>query len=291
MSSLVNRCSLVVASNSDNVLRSTLLASPEVGQRCQVIVKQGFSSAAKAYNSGMAEANHEIVVFVHQDVFLPNGWFSRLDQATTWLDEHDPNWGVLGVFGIAAGRDKGFIGHCYSTGLQQVLGAAFAHPIEALSFDEMVLVVRRGSGLLFDEQLPGFHLYATDMCLAAQTNKMRNYVIPAFCIHNSNGLKYYPADYWRAYMYMRSKWWRELPVKTCCATVTKWCRPVIAQMAIDFKKRLFGPPRVGQRCENVAELYANLVAAEPDLAVAQGQAPVWRIGHEPSQLRGTCHVG
>src|SRR5579863_529809 len=94
------RASLIVAVNDDRVLESTLLASPAVNERFQIVVKRGFPSAASAYNAGLNEAEEEILVFVHQDVFLPLGWFVDLDRALARLERVDPNWGVLGVFGV-----------------------------------------------------------------------------------------------------------------------------------------------------------------------------------------------
>lgn len=262
MNAELDRWSLVVASNDEAVLGGTLLASPCIDSGCEVIVKRGFSSATTAYNAGLAEAHNEIVVFAHQDVYLPETWLRDLQRALQQLTQQDPNWGVLGVFGIADGDSKEWVGHCYSTGLSRVLGKSFEAPMPVTSLDELLLIVRRSSGLSFDQALPGFHLYATDICMQAEQRGMRNYVIPAFCIHNSNGLKYYPRSYWQAYMYVRRKWWQRLPVKTCCVTVTKWCKPMLAQMVFDLKRRLFVRPLVGSRQDDMKRLYESLQLAE-----------------------------
>ena len=83
----LDRWSLIVASNDDRTLRNNLLASPVIGDQCQVIAKQGFASAGKAYNAGISEAAHELLVFAHQDVILPPGWTSDLDRALAALAE------------------------------------------------------------------------------------------------------------------------------------------------------------------------------------------------------------
>jgi hypothetical protein len=251
---------LIVASNDEAVLNSTLLASPCIDSRCQVIVKRGFRSAAQAYDAGLAEAQHDTVVFAHQDVYLPEAWLRNLQRSVQHLTHQDSNWGVLGVFGVSATQE--FVGHCYSTGLGQMLGGPFPAPVPVSSLDELVLIIRRSSGLSFDKQLPGFHLYATDLCLRAQHIGMHNYVIPAFCIHNSNGLRYYPRSYWHAYMYLRSKWRHRLPVKTCCVTISKWCKPMLAQMVFDIKRRLFAAGPVGTRRTDVKRLDKELHIAD-----------------------------
>jgi len=270
----LNGWSLVVAVNDESVLARTLLASPAIDSRCQLILQRGFVCAGKAYNSGLAMAQHEVVVFAHQDVYLPEGWLQDLERALAQLAEYDANWGVLGAFGVTAPEQRELRGYCYSTGLRRILGGPFVKPIEAVSLDELVLVVRRSSGLAFDEQLPGFHLYGTDICVQAQSKSMRNYIVCAFCIHNSNGLKYYPTDYWRGYLYMRRKWRDRLPLATCCATIAKSCRPMFAQVAVDLRKRLFGAPRVGKRDNDIRGLYHRIMGASDPLMANSFSAAV-----------------
>ena len=55
-----------------------------------------FRSAGAALNHGAARARHEVVVFVHQDVFLHS--LDRIAQAAALLDGDE--WGVLGANGV-----------------------------------------------------------------------------------------------------------------------------------------------------------------------------------------------
>jgi len=255
--------SLVVAVNDESVLQHTLMASPAINARCQVITKRGFASAGKAYNAGIEEARHDVVVFAHQDVYLPEDWTSNLECALAQLAVDDPNWGVLGVSGVVKGDLEAGRGYCYSTGLERILGEPFSNPIQTQSLDELLLVVRRSSGLRFDENMPGFHLYGTDICLQADSRNMSSYIIPAFCIHNSNGIRRLPPDFWRSYFYMRKKWWRELPITTCCTRITKLCLPVGVRIARELKGEFF-PSRVGSRCDDVEGLYRRLVQSDQE---------------------------
>ncbi len=249
--------SLVTMVNNDSVLRSTLLASPALTSRCQVVTKRNFECAGRAYNAGLQEADHEIVVLAHQDVYLPETWLPDLSRALALLAASDPQWGVLGVFGIASSPRRPS-GYCYSTGLRTILGHPYSHPIETDSLDELVLIVRRSAGLRFDERLPGFHLYGTDICLQARSKGLKNYIIPAFCIHNSNGVKSFPVNFWRAYLFLRRKWWDYLPVRTCCTTITRGCFPALKAIAHDLSDSLFGARKVGTRVDDVVDLYRRL---------------------------------
>lgn len=253
--------SLIVAANDDEVLCRTLLASPAIDHRCQVITLRGYRSAAAAYNTGIQKARHEILVFAHQDVYLPEGWTANVERALAFLDTEDPHWGVLGIFGVADAGHATLRGHCYSTGLRTILGAAFSAPQRASSLDEFLLVVRRSRGLRFDENLPGFHLYGTDICLEARSRGLNAYIIPAFCIHNSMGLKYFPIAFWRAYLYIRTKWPDQLPIVTCCTTVTKYCGPMLTQLTRDVKARLLSSRRPGIRSMEIDQLYRAVIGS------------------------------
>lgn len=259
--------SLVVAVNNEQVLKNTLLASPAIGAGCELIVRRGYACAGKAYNSGLAEARNEIVVFAHQDVYLPDTWVADLQHALHTLEANHSRWGVLGCFGVTRDLPRQPHGHCYSTGLRNMLGKPFSTPVPAGSLDELLLVVRRSSHLSFDEQLSGFHLYGTDICLEASLRGMNSYIIPAFCVHNSNGIVRLPSEFWRAYFYLRRKWRGALPIATCCTTISVGCLPFLHRKAVECKERLL-PRAVGRRSEDVAALYEELRRSCPELCTS-----------------------
>ncbi len=258
------RWSLVAAVNDDQVLNSTLLVSPAVDSNCEIIVRRGYSCAGAAYNSGLREAHNEIVVFAHQDVYLPATWLRDLAEALHTLEAAGSEWGVLGCFGATRETPPRLHGYCFSTGLRRVLGKPFQTLAPAQTLDELLLVVRRSSGLCFDEQLPGFHLYGADICLQAAANGLENFIIPAFCIHNANGIVRLPREFWRAYFYLRRKWKAALPVTTCCTTITAACMPIVHRLAVECRD-LLRPREVGQRCGNIPLLYEQLCQIYPEL--------------------------
>lgn len=213
-------CSVIVVSNNNDILESTLLISPDLKDGIEVVIERDAVSASAGYNAGIRKSSGDILVFVHQDVYLPEGWFKQLLQAVNYLNKEEPHWGVLGVYG--SGPDSVGHGHLYSTGLGCVVGTPLAHPVRIQTLDEVVLVLRRSSGLCFDERLPGFHLYGADICLEAQRRALTCHVVEAFCIHNSRGMALLPWAYWQAWLYIRRKWWHCLPVMTPTLRVTRW---------------------------------------------------------------------
>jgi hypothetical protein len=243
----------VVASNSDGVLRSTLLGSGEANLAKEIIVMRDAPSAASAYNSGIDKTTGDILVFAHQDVFLPAGWSEALFKCIKRLAEMDPSWAVAGVYGVTE-SGKG-VGHVYSTGLKRFVGESFTGPIQVSSIDEMIIILRRSTGLRFDEKLPGFHLYGTDICLEAEAHGMRSYVLPCFALHNSVGIKYLPFNFWQGYMYLRNKWKHRLPIKTPCTAITYGCIPIIDHLARFCWSSIRGKIKPGSRVADPERFY------------------------------------
>jgi hypothetical protein len=88
---------------------------------------------------------------------------------------------------------------------------------------------------------------------------MNCYVIPDFCIHNTDGLKFLPWAFWRAYFYMRRKWWDQLPVKTPCITIARLPTPIVeAPLRSAYSHWLRRTP-VGRRVPDPRALYQDLV--------------------------------
>ena len=91
--------SVICAVNDEAVLGRCLLSSPNIACAREVILQRASASAAAAYNAGIEKATTDLLVLVHQDVYLPRGWLSGLARAVAAIAEQDPDWGVLGVWG------------------------------------------------------------------------------------------------------------------------------------------------------------------------------------------------
>ncbi len=250
--------SVIAAVNDEEVLQQCLLSSPDfqIQDFGEVLLQRGFDNVADAYNPAISQAKGEVLVFMHQDVYLPAGWFQRVAAAINQLAVTDPNWGVLGVYGVTvAGEPRG---HLYCNANQCALGHAIQEPVEVETLDEVVLIIRRNSGLQFDSGLKGFHLYGTDICLMARQQGRKIYVVPGFCIHNANGYGMFPRSFWRGYLYMRRKWKSRLPVKTPCIEIKRSFWPTLRSTVWRFcwlkAKRI----KTARRVSDPAELYTQL---------------------------------
>jgi hypothetical protein len=237
--------SFVVAVNNHQILQANLLRSPSIAENAsppQVIIKENFSSAGAAYNSGLDDAINDLVIFIHQDMYLPADWLHKVAGAIRSLEETGQRWGVLGCYGVTAGHKLGF-GQTYSTGLG-VIGQPIAEPTPVDTLDEIVLILRKSSGLRFDSSVPGFHMYGPDICMEARERGLRCFAIPAFCVHNTSQLFRLPDDFRVAYRYMKRKWRRHLPIHTSCTVIERFDRDLWRQDWEQFLARV-------RRCQPV----------------------------------------
>lgn len=228
--------SIVAAVNDDEVLLRNLLRSPLIeGGRAEVLLFRNCSSASIAYNAGLDTASGDIVVFVHQDVYIPRNWEAHLNSAIEKLQVIDPNWAVLGAFGI--GKTGKRIGRVWSSGLCQYLGQPLVEPAPAVTIDELMIIVRQGSRIRFDEGLPSFHLYGTDIIQIAAAFGLRSYVGDLPVVHNSRPVRSLRGGFALSYRYMRQKWKAQLPLQTLTVPIERYQYRLLKQQAAVFLSR------------------------------------------------------
>lgn len=140
-------------------------------------------SAASALNEGIKRARANIVVLCHQDVLFYKDWVELLFKRIKEIKSL--NWGVLGTAGITE-KDK-TVGVVYNVkGKMQWRQNAKGTFHEVQTVDEHCMIIRKSSGLMFDEKrFNGFHCYGPDICLAALNKKMKNYGILCPIVHES----------------------------------------------------------------------------------------------------------
>jgi hypothetical protein len=253
----------ISAVNNEETLQACLLGSPGIRSASETLLQRGYPSAAEAYNGAIARAKTDLLVFIHQDVYLPEGWMNQVQNGIKILSEADPEWGVLGVWGSrSSGERAGFV---YDGASGRVLGNQFEGGLEVDSLDEIVLILRKSAGLCFDPQIPGFHMYGADICLEARRRKKKCYAIAAFCIHNTNQYGMLPWQFWKSYLAMRRKWKAQLPIKTTCTEITCWCWPMVRWNVVRAINLVTGrDPMPGRRIQDPGHLYREL--AQPGSA-------------------------
>ncbi|MGY0389294.1 glycosyltransferase [Nocardioides sp. WG-D5] len=181
--------SIVCVYNDPAVLESCLEASvkagPDASRQTEVIpvdnVSGDFASAGAALNHGARMARNEVVVFVHQDVYLHS--LPALEAAAATLLA-DPAIGVLGAVGVShrgevigAMRDR-----------VVPLGRSTSIPVDVDSLDEVLFMVTRSQVLrepLSESPDLAWHAYAVEYCLRMRASGRRAAAVDIPLTHNS----------------------------------------------------------------------------------------------------------
>ena len=116
-----------------------------------------FSTAGAALNHGARKARHELVAFVHQDVYLHS--INRLVDAGVAFK--DGTWGLLGANGVTSKGEN--VGRLRDRA--QVIGAHAPSPVEVDSVDEVLFMAPRDLVLnnpISEDGALAWHAYAVE---------------------------------------------------------------------------------------------------------------------------------
>jgi hypothetical protein len=165
---------------------------------CELRIFRGVASQASALNAGIDAAQADLIICPHQDVSFGAGWLETIEQ----LAENTPSpWGVLGPAGTTLS------GQMYGT--HSGLGMDGYKHVTAQTLDGSCLILRKSSGLRFDEQLNRFHGYDVDICLESWARGLAVYVIDVPMEHRTRWASTVgqgAQDFQAALRYVADKW-------------------------------------------------------------------------------------
>jgi hypothetical protein len=175
--------------------------SPElIFERVPINNSDNQFSASQALNLGLEQSGGTLIVFCHQDVVFPPDWLSRLLAQIKDVEHQVAFWGVIGLAGRCVDGSRS--GHVVDP-----RGEFFHPPLprQVQTLDELCIIIRKKSGLHFDEYFDHFHLYVTDLCLMAACKGMPCFTIDCCLEHLSGGKK---CEGWRLQKEkLIKKWW------------------------------------------------------------------------------------
>jgi hypothetical protein len=217
----------VTCANNPELLSRCLLTSPcLVASTYQQTVYLHAASAAEAFNREIARQRQAMwLVWVHQDVVLPEGWDHRFIAAVAEAELAFPKLAVVGAYGVAgAGQYAQRAGHLLDRGT--LLRESAELPCRVDSIDELLFAVRTDSGLQLDPAL-GFDFYGTDLVLTAKGQGFDVAVVDAYCEHWSTTPKgvnissTLQSRVTASGNIFEQKWADHLPLDTPCFTIVK----------------------------------------------------------------------
>lgn len=211
---------VAAAVNDRGILADCLQRSPDVAAgTLGLAIYEGFATAGIAYNQAIDDCAHDWLLLAHQDVYLPSGFAERTQQALARLNDMAPDWAVAGVIGGAV--EGGLAGKVWCSGNQRMISGTLPLPARVATLDELIIIIRTGSGIRFDPSLPSFHLYAADIILTAEARGNSCWAIDAPVVHHSRPVVNLGGGYAEAWHYMRKKWQARLPVPNLVCPITR----------------------------------------------------------------------
>lgn len=225
----------VACVNDDLQLAHNLLASPAIGEGSphQLLTYRGMTSAAEGLNRGLAEAEHDLVVFIQQDIYVPSWWPARLWRQWEQASADTPP-ALAGPFGVRyreGGREH--VGHAIDR--DSLLRMPRELPARVDGLDELVLVVPRDTDLRVDPRV-GWHLYGTDLAIQVHRTGGWTAVLDLPCHHNSL-FSSLDDSYHHSEAQLATRWPDELPIVTNTSTIAEDPRDRLVR---DLEERIRG---------------------------------------------------
>jgi Glycosyltransferase like family len=197
----------------DRSLKALAAESSEVEYLPIDNVTGAYSSAGAALNHGVSLATNDVVVFVHQDVFLHS--LAALEQAASQLIMHD--FGLLGAVGIRS--DSQLIGRIRDRVV--LAGQAVEHPTDVDSVDEVLFMAPRTQLLrepLTESLELAWHGYAVEYGLRVRGKGLQTGVADIPLTHNSLSTNLDGLDI--AHQAIAKRYADLVPVWTTCGIIT-----------------------------------------------------------------------
>ncbi len=213
--------SIVCVYNDPDVLESCLArsvrSSPDRLDATELLAidnRSGdFTTAGGALNHGARESRNEVVVFVHQDVYLHS--LPELERAAAEL-LHSEDIGLMGAVGVD-GRSR-VIGRVRDRVVP--IGSRAADPRDVETLDEVLFLIRKDRVLaepLSEEPKLAWHAYAVEYALRVRRSGLRVVARDVELTHNSLSTNLKDLDI--AHRTVGDAFPELLPIHTTCGVV------------------------------------------------------------------------
>lgn len=178
-------CTLVTNWDEYNEMRQSFERKGFTADCCEYLIADNSNGnvydAYTAINRFFSLSSADYTILIHQDTICYDTCGHLLDILKK-MDAVDDKWAVCGnAGGVYPGKKILYLNE---------LGIDHKYPglpLKVDSLDENFMVVKNKARLSVSNNLSGFHLYGTDICLIARFLGYTAYIIPFYIRHNSNG--------------------------------------------------------------------------------------------------------
>ena len=123
------------------------------------------------------------IIICHQDILLKFDDIDILNQRIKEMDKLDNSWAILANAGYKNFNDVALrISDPHGDNRNFT-----PFPAKVQSVDENFMVIKKSANLTISNDIDGFHLYGTDLCLLASMIGYKSYVIDFHLYHKSAG--------------------------------------------------------------------------------------------------------
>ena len=178
-------CCLVTRYSEYGALREALKKQGFDDSNCEFLVCDNSAgnrcSAFDATRAFLRQAKGKYVLIIHQDA-IPLESAAELLRLVELVEQHDPDWGVIGNCGRQFGGRASLA--LEIDGRATRVGEPF---VRVAAVDENMMLVRNGTGITVSKHGKGFHIYAFDLCSVAARLGYNTYVVDHLWRHDSAG--------------------------------------------------------------------------------------------------------
>ncbi|MBR0189008.1 MAG: glycosyltransferase, partial [Clostridia bacterium] len=147
---------------------------------------KSYVSAASALNDGSEKATGDILIFMHQDVYL---WdTTAIRRVAEYLKDNEKI--ILGAAGIAEQDGQNHYDIFMDKEKRKYAWGTGGKPLSAITLDECFIAMRKTlwQELKFDEKTCNdWHFYGADICYANSLKGNKNVIFPLEIFHDSFG--------------------------------------------------------------------------------------------------------
>ncbi|TAF46150.1 MAG: hypothetical protein EAZ64_02540 [Sphingobacteriales bacterium] len=180
-------CTLVTSKPEYEEMLQTFLAKGFDTQTCEYLYidncAQCTFDAYKGLNQFLQQAKGKYIIICHQDIVLHNHSCFDLLNRINEIEDLDPQWAILSNAGGI--NLKHVAMHVTQKNGNRLLEKYL--PLKAQTVDENFILVKNEANLSLSNNLYGFHMYGTDICLIADICGYNAYIIDFNLTHKSDG--------------------------------------------------------------------------------------------------------
>lgn len=176
--------SYITATNDLLVLETKLAGTLRLEGDDELVVITHPESIAAAYNEGQARAKNPVRCYVHHDVKVLNDSLRNALLAACTAEV-----GMVGLVGSRTPTVPWWEGRCCGSVIDGRMGTIHFGPGGECSYLDGLLLAT-AQPVEWDESIPGFHFYDTDMCAQMLDRGLPNWCLDRgdeLVLHDTNG--------------------------------------------------------------------------------------------------------